>query len=111
MPTRARAASRMVFRPMQEEHDMTYHLRDASSIVRATQTCPDPGEAVIDHSQRRKRPQLRDIWNFVCDMVELWRQRHDGRAELRSLDMRDIRDFCPDYAEALNEMKKPCWKA
>jgi len=89
---------------------MTQHLRNAPSLVRTAQACPDPNEAMIDHGERRKRPRLRDIWNLGCDMVELWRQRRDERAELRTLGMRDIRDFCPKYTDAQIEMKKPCWK-
>ena len=40
-----------------------------------------------------------------------WRRRARSRRQLRSLDPREIRDFCLDPMEAEREVKKPFWRA
>lgn len=60
----------------------------------------------VPHLLSQVRARLGGAWQVVC----LWRRRHRDRAALRSLSVRDIRDFCPRETEAEEEMSKPFWR-
>jgi uncharacterized protein YjiS (DUF1127 family) len=47
----------------------------------------------------------------ACKLLKVWRRRYRERRELRSLDWRDVADFCPKLTEAEQESRKPFWRA
>ena len=46
----------------------------------------------------------------VAGIILVWERRRRSRQALRSLDRREIRDFCLDSMETEREASKPFWR-
>jgi len=91
-------------------HDMTTRKQRSSTVsssLRMDRTHRNAPEALVDHVPERQRSQVRGI----RQVVGIWLRRRTDRAILRSLNLRDIHDFCPRHTEAEAEMNKPFWRA
>jgi uncharacterized protein YjiS (DUF1127 family) len=53
------------------------------------------------------RPRAAGAWRIILE----WRRRRRSRQALRSLSLREIRDFSLDIAAAEREACKPFWRA
>jgi uncharacterized protein YjiS (DUF1127 family) len=53
------------------------------------------------------RPRAAGAWRIILE----WRRRRRSRQALRSLSLREIRDFSLDIAAAEREARKPFWRA
>jgi uncharacterized protein YjiS (DUF1127 family) len=53
------------------------------------------------------RARAAAAWRVILE----WERRRRSRGMLRSLSLREIRDFSPDLAAAEREARKPFWRA
>jgi uncharacterized protein YjiS (DUF1127 family) len=53
------------------------------------------------------RPRAAAAWRIILE----WKRRRRSRQALRSLSLREIRDFSLDIAAAEREARKPFWRA
>jgi uncharacterized protein YjiS (DUF1127 family) len=60
-----------------------------------------------DSLLRRIRAPAAAAWRVILE----WERRLRSRHTLRSLSLREIRDFCPDLSAAEREAGKPFWRA
>jgi hypothetical protein len=54
---------------------------------------------------------IRTLGAVVWSVFLEWKRRSHSRQMLKSLNLRDIRDFCPDLMKAERESGKPFWCA
>jgi uncharacterized protein YjiS (DUF1127 family) len=63
--------------------------------------------AVSDFLLVQVRPRAAGAWRVILE----WERRRRSRQALRSLSLREIRDFSPDLSAAEREARKPFWRA
>jgi uncharacterized protein YjiS (DUF1127 family) len=60
---------------------------------------------------RGARGPTRSLWRRLMDTVRLWRQRAEGRQQLRTFDDHLLRDIGITRLQAEAEADKPFWRA
>jgi uncharacterized protein YjiS (DUF1127 family) len=61
----------------------------------------------VDFLSVHVRPRAAGAWRIILE----WKRRRRSRQALRSLSLREIRDFSLDIAAAEREARKPFWRA